>query len=65
MSDLEEKVNRGDILVDEVDVIDAIEKGRLSEKDGARFSAVLEVYSKLRGSMDSSFIKSGQFIRNA
>uniref|UniRef100_A0A915PK21 Uncharacterized protein n=1 Tax=Setaria digitata TaxID=48799 RepID=A0A915PK21_9BILA len=49
MSDLAEAVVRGDILVDEIDVIEAVEKGRLSESDGARFSAVLEEYSKLHG----------------
>uniref|UniRef100_A0A7I4K5X2 Uncharacterized protein n=1 Tax=Brugia malayi TaxID=6279 RepID=A0A7I4K5X2_BRUMA len=46
MADLAEAVVRGDILVDEIDVIEAVEKGRLSASDGARFSAILEEYSK-------------------
>lgn len=52
MADLAEAVLRGDILVDEIDVIEAVEKGRLSASDGARFSAVLEEYSKLHRSTD-------------
>lgn len=50
MSDLAEAVNRGEILVDEIDVIEAVEKGRISGLVGARFSTILEEYSKLHGS---------------
>lgn len=50
MTDLAEAAIRGDILVDEIDVIEAVEKGRLSASDGARFSAIMEEYSKLRKS---------------
>ncbi|VDO24415.1 unnamed protein product [Onchocerca flexuosa] len=52
MTDLTEAVIRGDILVDEIDFIEAIEKGRLSVSDGARFSTVLEEHSKLNKSMN-------------
>lgn len=53
MSDLAEAVVRGDILVDEIDVIEAVEKGRLSASDGARFSTIMEEYSKLHESANS------------
>ncbi|VDK74397.1 unnamed protein product [Litomosoides sigmodontis] len=49
MADLAEAVVRGDILVDEIDVIEAVQKGRLSASDGARFSTIMEEYSKLHG----------------
>lgn len=62
MADLAEAVVRGDILVDEIDVIEAVEKGRLSATDGARFSAILEEYSKLHRSINlylSNYLISG------
>ncbi|VDK66567.1 unnamed protein product [Onchocerca ochengi] len=55
MTDLAEAVIRGDILVDEIDFIEAIEKGRLSTNDGARFSAVLEQHSKLNKKSSDSY----------
>ncbi|VDN08000.1 unnamed protein product [Thelazia callipaeda] len=50
MSDLAEAVVRGDILVDEIDVIQAVRNGRLTENDGARFSAILGQYTKSQAS---------------
>ncbi|KAM3716963.1 tRNA dimethylallyltransferase [Dirofilaria immitis] len=63
MTDLTEAVVRGDILVDEIDVIEAIEKGRLSANDAARFSTVLDEYSKLNRKSSNSCgecLESGQ-----
>uniref|UniRef100_A0A0R3RRN1 AAA_lid_3 domain-containing protein n=1 Tax=Elaeophora elaphi TaxID=1147741 RepID=A0A0R3RRN1_9BILA len=54
MANLAEAVIKGNVLVDEIDVIEAIEKGRLSAKDGARFSSVLEEYSKLQKKLSDS-----------
>ncbi|KAL3985549.1 hypothetical protein ACH3XW_39080 [Acanthocheilonema viteae] len=62
MVDLTEAVVRGDILVDEIDVIEAVEKGRLSARDGARFSAILEEYSKLHRKSSKAY---GEYLESA
>ncbi|CAG9536093.1 unnamed protein product [Cercopithifilaria johnstoni] len=62
MADLAEAVVRGDILVDEIDVIEAVEKGRLNASDGARFSAILEKYSKLHRKSSNS---RGEYLESA
>ncbi|KAK6108602.1 hypothetical protein QQG55_32700 [Brugia pahangi] len=54
--DMAEAVSRGDIIVDEVDALNAVNSGKLSEIETARFSPLVIEHSRRRSSGNGSII---------